>query len=193
MQSLKDFFPLAVFGLGYLITRDLITATLLLIAATGVQLGIDFIRHGRVERLHLIMFLVLLGFGGFTLLFSDPIFIQWKPSIVNLVFALVFLGSHFIGRKPLFQRLIETVLQKTPHLTINMPERSWRLLNLSWVVFFLAVSGLNLYVATHFDEDTWVTFRLLGLSGLNLVFFIAQFVYLQRFMVEVEHKPSSET
>lgn len=188
MQSLKDFFPLAVFGLGYFLTRDLITATMLLIAASAVQLGLDYLLHRRVEKLHLIMFGVLLGFGGFTLLLKDPVYIQWKPSIVNAVFALVFLGSHVIGRKPLLQRLLETVLAKTPHIAIDMPNKNWRMLNLCWAAFFLSVAALNLFVAAHYDEETWVTFRLLGLSALNIVFFIAQFVYLQRFMVEVDSK-----
>ena len=36
---------------------------------------------------------------------ADQRFIQWKPTVFNWVLALVFLGSHFIGQRPVLQRL----------------------------------------------------------------------------------------
>jgi intracellular septation protein len=41
---------------------------------------------------------------------------------------------------------------------------------------------LNLWVAYHFDTDTWVSFKLFGGMGLMLVFVVGQALYLSRHM-----------
>ncbi len=194
MKQLLDFFPLAVFAGAYYFTKDIFLATLLLIGASALQLSIDYIRVRKVDKMHFYLFLVLLVFGGMTILLRDDTFIKWKPTVVNWVFALVFLGSHFIGEKPLVQRLLEGMLKQTPHLELRVPSDKWAPINMSWVVFFLSLGAINWYVAFHFEEEVWVTFKFIGMTTLNIGFMIAQFVYLSRFMVEVAHKePGSPT
>jgi intracellular septation protein len=88
--------------------------------------------------MHLATLGLLVLFGGMTLALRDPTFVMWKPSIVNWLFALIFLGGQFIGDKPLVQRLMGHA--------VSAPAAVWQRLNLAWVAFF-AVSGLvNLYV-----------------------------------------------
>jgi intracellular septation protein len=60
----------------------------------------------------------------------------------------------------------------------------WGRLNLVWAIFFLAMGGLNLYVAYHFDTDVWVNFKLFGSMGLMVVFIFAQSIWLARHMQE---------
>jgi intracellular septation protein len=45
---------------------------------------------------------------------------------------------------------------------------------------------VNLWVAFHFDTDTWVNFKLFGGLGLMAVFIVAQALYLSRFVNEPE-------
>jgi len=45
--------------------------------------------------MHLVTLGLLSVFGGLTIFLQDRTFIMWKPSIVNWLFAAVFLGSHF--------------------------------------------------------------------------------------------------
>ena len=54
---------------------------------------------------------VFLVFGGMTLYFHSPLFVKWKPTVIFWVMALVFLGSQFIGKKPLLQRMLEKGLE----------------------------------------------------------------------------------
>ena len=56
----------------------------------------------------------------------------------------------------------------------------------SWVGFFAVMGSVNLWVAYHFDTDTWVNFKLFGGLGLMVVFIIAQALYLSRFVKEAE-------
>ena len=121
---------------------------------------------------------LLVVFGGATLLFRDPLFIQWKPTILQWIMAMVFAGSHFIGKKVVIQRLMDTQM--------TMPGIIWARLNMAWVLFFLFSGGLNLYVAKNFSEDTWVNFKMFGLMGLMFVFIIAQGLLLSEYIKEEE-------
>jgi len=61
---------------------------------------------------------------------------------------------------------------------ISLPKTTWTNLNLSWVVFFIAMGIANLFVVYHFNTDTWVNFKLFGILGLTLLFVIGQAIYL---------------
>ena len=41
---------------------------------------------------------------------------------------------------------------------------------------------LNVWVAYHFDTDTWVNFKLFGGLGLMVLFVLGQAVYLSKHM-----------
>jgi intracellular septation protein len=43
-------------------------------------------------------------------------------------------------------------------------------------------------VASHFDTNTWVNFKLFGGLGLMALFVVAQALYLGRFMKEADAK-----
>lgn len=193
MKQLFDFFPVLVFAGVYFFTKDIILATGVLIGASALQLSLDYARRRTVEKMHLYTFLVLLVFGGFTIFLKDPIFIKWKPSVVNWLFAAVFLGSQLVTKETLLEKMIKGLLKQAPHLEINVPRNQWPWLNLCWVMFFVMVGLLNMYVAFNYDEDTWVTFKLIGLTLLNLMFFILQFIHLSRYMKEVDTEDKTET
>lgn len=193
MKQLFDFLPVVAFAITYFVSKDMILATGVLIGATAIQLSFDYARRRTVEKVHLYTFLVLLVFGGFTIFLQDPLYIKWKPTVVNWLFALVFLGSHLLGKETLLEKMIKGLLTKAPHLEIDVPEKQWPWLNACWVLFFTMVGLLNIYVAFNYDEETWVTFKLVGLTLLNLAFFILQFAHLSRYMTEVNSEDKTET
>ncbi|MCG8671125.1 MAG: septation protein IspZ [Pseudomonadales bacterium] len=197
MKQLFDFFPVVVFAGTYFLTKDMILATGVLIGASALQLALDYARRRTVEKLHFYTFLVLLVFGGFTIFLNDPVYIKWKPSVVNWIFASIFLGGQLISKETVLEKLIKGLMKQAPHIEINVPQNQWPWLNLCWVMFFIMVGLLNIYVAFNYDEETWVTFRLVGLSSLNLVFFVLQFIHLSRYMKETNeektvNKPGAE-
>lgn len=166
-----------------------IVATVIAIIASFIQVAGFWIKHRRFERMHIFSLTLISVLGGITILLGDPTFIQWKPTLLNWVFALVFLTSQYIGKKSMVHRMMGA--------QITLPEAIWTRLNMSWVAFFI-ISGLaNLYVAFYYglelDEktrmDNWVNFKLFGLMGLTFIFVIAQAIYLTKHMQE---KPSEE-
>ncbi|WP_438467200.1 septation protein A [Marinomonas sp. PE14-40] len=170
MKILFDFLPIIIFFAVYKYTGDLIMATAVLIPATIIQVGYNWIKHKTVEKMHLVSLVLVILLGGATILFGNGDFIKWKPTIVNWLFAVVFFGSQFIGQKNIMQRMMGEKIQ--------LPFKVWRTLNLAWVGFFLVSGTLNLYVAFQFSEEIWVNFKLFGLLGLTFVFVIIQGIYL---------------
>lgn len=141
-------------------------------AACILQNMIYWLKHKKFEKLHVITLISVLILGGFTLFFHKPIFIQWKPSIIYWIFAMVLLFSRYITRKNLLVRMLGT--------KINLPTSIWDKLNIAWSLFFIFLGFLNLYVIYHYSMNAWVNFKLFGTLGLTLVFTIAQTVYMSR-------------
>ncbi|MBF0379566.1 MAG: septation protein A [Magnetococcales bacterium] len=175
MAALKDFLPVLIFFAVYKAT-DIYIATAVLIATVAAQVAFQWFRHRHVPKVQLLTLALLLVFGGATLLFRDPLFIQWKPTVLQWIMAGAFLASHFIGDKVIIQRLAGKQM--------NMPQSTWSRLNLAWVAFFVFSGALNIYVAKNFDENTWVNFKMFGLMGLMLIFIVAQGIVLSRYIKE---------
>lgn len=185
MKQFIDFFPVLIFAIVYFSTKDMILATKLLIGASALQIAVFWLWKRKVEKVHLWTFAILLVMGGLTIFLNDKAFIMWRPTIVNWVFATVFLGSQFIGKRNLVQVMVEGFMKQAPHLRLSFPPEKWLPLNISWVIFFMLLGGLNLFVVYHFDEETWVTYKMVGQTIINMAFMITQFVYLSRYISEV--------
>ena len=171
MQLLIDFLPVFAFFVAYLLA-DIYVATAVLIVAVLIQTAVSLIRHRKVSPMLLTSAVLVVIFGGLTLIVHDATFIKWKPTIVNLLFAAAFAASHFMRGPTIVQRLIGE--------NLKLEDASWRRLNLMWIGFFVFVAAANLYVAYNFAEATWVKFKLFGLMGLTLVFILLQGMWLSR-------------
>jgi intracellular septation protein len=184
MKLLFDFLPIAIFFGVYKYTGDIIIATAVLIPATLVQMLVTWVRTHKIEKMQLVTLGLVVVLGGATVLLKDKTFIQWKPTVVNWLFALAFLGSQYIGSKNLVQRMMESA--------VSLPAAIWARLNLAWVAFFIVMGALNLFVAYTMSEETWVNFKLFGMLGLTLLFIILQGVYLSKHISEEESQKASE-
>jgi intracellular septation protein len=123
MKLLYDFFPILLFFIAYKV-YDIYVATAVAIAAAFVQTGLYWLRHRRFENTHLLTLGLLVVFGGLTLILHDPVFIKWKPTLVNWLFAIGFIGSQFIGRKPLVERMMGHAVSLPARSTSMSPTTS---------------------------------------------------------------------
>jgi len=179
MKFLFDLFPIILFFIAYKM-YDIYVATAVAIGAAMLQTGLYWLKHRKFEKMHIITLGILIVFGGLTLALHDPLFIKWKPTVVNWLFGVVFLASSFIGKTTLVERMMGHAIQA--------PAPVWSRLNMAWVMFFLFMGLINLYVAFNFSEDTWVNFKLFGMMGLTLLFVFAQAFYLGRYMETSEEE-----
>ena len=154
------------------------SATLVLMLTSVIVYGSMFLKNRTLEKSHMVTVGAVLLFGGMTLAFHDEIFLKWKAPIVNWIFALAFLLSQFIGKKPLVQRMMDHVL--------TLPDEIWLKMNISWVVFFIFLGAANLFVAFTF-HNIWVDFKVFGSLILTFLFVFAQFALISKH-IQTEEK-----
>lgn len=165
MKFLTDFFPVLLFFVVFKL-KGIYAATMVAIVASVIQIGWMLFKRKKVEPMMWLSLVIIVLFGGATLLFKNEDFIKLKPSILYWLFSVGLLGGQFIFKK----NGIKSLLGKK----MELPEKTWSALNASWGVFFAFVGGVNLYVASHFSTDAWVNFKLFGIMGLMLAFSVAQ-------------------
>lgn len=193
MKLLYDFFPVILFFVAYK-AYGIYVATAVIIVASVAQIGFHWLKKRKINRMHLTTALLVGIFGGITLALRDPMFIKWKPTIVNWLFAAVFLGSQLIGKKPIVQRMMEGIYKDAHENssengspgTLELPDTDWRTLNMMWSAFFVVLGAVNLFVVYNYSENTWVNFKLFGMLGLTLVFALAQGVWIARRLPDEE-------
>ena len=191
MKFLFDFFPIVLFFIAYKM-YDMFVATGVIIVASILQVSFHWYKHRRFEKMHVITLLLVVVLGGATILLHDENFIKWKPTIVNWLFAVAFLGSHFIGKKTVIERMLDG--------NINLPAEIWKRLNMSWIIFFVLMGVLNVYIAFYYAlelshdarNDIWVNFKLFGMMGLTLAFTVAQAFYLAKHMQDEKTEAITE-
>ena len=137
MKLLFDFFPLVLFFGAYKLF-DIYVATLVAMAASLAQVVFIRIRHQRFETTHLVTLFVILLFGGMTLIFQDDMFIKWKPTIVNWIFAVVVLGSQFIGKRTVLERLLGGQMQMPARISMEWRFRTYNTIKDSGRVLLVA-------------------------------------------------------
>jgi intracellular septation protein len=174
MKFLFDLFPVILFFIVYKFF-GIYAATATAIIATIVQIGWVKYRHGKVDGALIASGVIIVVFGGATLLLHDESFIKWKPTVLYWLFAISLVGTNLLFKKNLIRSLMDK--------KISMPEKIWDKLNLAWAIFFAVLGCLNLYVAFNFSTDTWVNFKLFGTMGLMLVFVIGQSIALDKHMI----------
>ena len=173
MKLLFDFFPIILFFIAYKLF-GIYVATAVAMLASFLQVAGFWFKHHRFESTHLITLVIILLLGSATIFLHDAMFIKWKPTVVYWIFALLFLGTQFIGNKTLIQRMIGG--------KITLPNFVWNRLNLLWGIFFAVMGVANLYVVYNFTTNAWVNFKLFGTLGLTIVFVVLQSFYIARYI-----------
>lgn len=186
MKMLFDYFPIIIFFVVFkLLTGDgssaevkeaMIMATKAGIAASFLQVGLYWLKTRKFEKMHLISLALIAIFGSITIALDDPLYIKWKTTILEWVFALVFIGSQYIGKKNLVERMMGHVMKA--------PDNVWKKLNFAWAGFFTAIGFINLYVIYNFSDEFWVNFKLFGMLGMTVVFVIAQGIFMAKYVIQ---------
>ena len=184
MKFLFDFFPLVAFLIAFYIPEDreqgVYLGVQVMIVATLIQIIAYWLFTRKFEKMHVITLILTVVLGGATLLLKDVRFFKWKPTAVNWIFALVFIGSQFIGKKPIIRRMMDHA--------ISVPDEIWTKLNLAWAGFFIFAGTINLYVAYNFSTEFWVNFKVYGLLGLTFIFAIAQAMYMSQHIKDINEE-----
>lgn len=178
MKQLLDFLPLVIFFAVYKF-YDIYVASGALIVATALQLVVTYLLYRKLEKMHLITFAMVAVFGTLTLVFHDDAFIKWKVTIVYALFALG-LGVSQLLNKPVLKGMLGQELK--------VADKIWARVTCYWVSFFIICGLINIYVAFSLSQETWVNFKVFGLTAVTLLNTIATVVYLFKHIPEEQRK-----
>ena len=166
VKPAADYGPLIAFFTGYMMNgRDLMVATVWLMIATAIATLVLLVIERRVPVMPLVTAGIVGVFGGLTLWLKDDTFIKMKPTIVQLIFAVILLGGLAFGKlllKPLFGA------------AWKMRDSAWRTITIRYGLFFIAAAALNEVVWRTQSTDFWVNFKIFGLIGLTVLFSLSQ-------------------
>jgi intracellular septation protein len=158
-------------------------ATASFMVAIVVALGVSYALTRHLPVMPLVTAILVLIFGGLTLVLHDELFIKVKPTIIYLLFAGALLGG-LAFRKPLLGMVFDSVF--------NLTEEGWRKLTLRWAVFFLVLAVLNEIVWRTQTTDFWVSFKLFGVVPLTMLFGALQVPLLNKYEVKTDNASATE-
>src|SRR3954452_3243055 len=147
-------------------------ATAVFMVAILAALVISYVLTRRLPMMAVVSAIIVVVFGGATLIFQNETFIKLKPTIIYLLFTGTLFGG-LVMRKPLLAMVFDAMF----HLT----DEGWRKLTVRWAAFFLALAVLNEIVWRTQSTDTWVSFKVFGIVPLTFIFAAAQLPLMRRY------------
>ena len=173
-KLLIDIGPLAVFFIFY--TRSGLQASILpFMIATVIAVLFSYILEKKIPIMPTVGAGIVLLFGGLTIYFDNDVFFKMKPTIINVLFALILYGGILIN-KPLLKYLLGAALK--------LEETGWKILTQRWIGFFIALAVLNEIVWRTQSTDIWVNFKVFGILPITFIFTMTQFPLIKKYQIE---------
>ncbi len=182
LRPLVDYGPLAAFFAVYWL-QGLTAATVAIMGATAVALVLALAIERRVPLMPVVTAAIVGIFGGLTLWLQDETFIKMKPTIVQLIFAVVLFGG-LLFKRPLLKPLLGTAWP--------LDDEGWHKLSLRFALFFLAMAALNEVVWRTQSTDFWVTFKVFGILALTFLFVASQVYFMRAHMPALHEAEEGE-
>lgn len=174
LKIISDFGPLLIFFIFYK-KYGMIEAILPLIIATVISIIIMYCFEKKISPMPIIGAVLVSVFGGLTIYFDNKVFFYMKPTIINILFALILIYGKFFLKKSLLQLLLEN--------SIKLKDEGWKILTDRWIYFFIFLAFLNEMVWRTQSEEIWVQFKVFGILPITFVFTIFQIRIIEKFRI----------
>ena len=165
---------LVVLASVWYLTGDFIFFTVAIFVFITIQVILEKITLGKVSKVLFFSWCVLIPFALMTLILRDPIFLQWKFSIVHWLMGLILIVSHIFKGPVLLKSLFSMM---GPQLD-SVPSKAWSNVTFFIGFFLISVGFINLYFIYYSNLDTWVNFKIYGVTVLNLIMTSLSLFYL---------------
>lgn len=196
INLLVDFGPLLVFFLvyhryapdgneGYGVVLAVTRSTIAFMIATVIALIISKWRLGHVSPMVWLSTVLIIGFGGITILLNDEWYIQIKPTVVYLMFAGVLFAGLARG-KAMLRYLLQSAFE-------GLDDEGWLKLSRNWAIFFLFLALLNTALVYTVDFGTWLTLKVWGFTALSFIFTFSQLPMVLRHGLAIDAKDDAAT
>ena len=173
-KLLIDIGPLAVFF--YFYSKNGLQGSILpFMIATIISVLFSYILEKKIPIMLTVGAAIVLVFGSLTIYFDNDIFFKMKPTIINILFAVILYGG-IILKKSLLKYLLGAALQ--------LEEKGWKILTQRWIGFFIALAILNEIVWRTQSTDLWVNFKVFGILPITFIFTMTQFPLIKKYQIE---------
>lgn len=133
---------------------------------------------GKVSPMLMLSTALIVGFGALTIWLRDERFIQLKPTIIYVFFAIALIGGWLRG-KALLQTLLEAAFE-------GLDREGWLKLSRNWGIFFLVLAGLNEALRYWLTFGDWLWAKLWVFMPLSFLFTFTQIPMLLRHGLNTE-------
>ena len=174
LKILLDLGPLVLFFFANS-RYGIFAATATFMVAVLAALAVSYAMTRHLPIMPVVTAIVVVVFGGLTLILHDATFIKVKPTIIYALFGAVLLGGLFFN-KPLLGVVFDSLFQLT--------EEGWRKLTWRWAIYFFVLAVLNEIVWRNTSTDMWVDFKVFGVMPLTFLFGALQMPLLKKYAAE---------
>ena len=162
VKFITDFGPLLIFFTVYYKSGNNLSAAIPpLIISTLLAIIIVYFIERKIPYVPLIGATLISVFGGLTLYFDNPVFLYVKPTIINVLFAIILISGRFFN-KNFLKMVFKSAFQ--------LNDEGWAKLNNRWILFFLFLAIINEIVWRTQTEYFWVNFKVWGILIFTFIF-----------------------
>ena len=175
----------------------IIKGTFAFMVAAVIALVFSKWKFGKVSPMLWFSTALIVGFGGLTIFFGDPTFVQLKPTIIYSIFGIVLLAGAWRG-KALLKILLQAAFE-------GLSDEGWLKLSRNWGMFFLCLAVLNevlryFYNADNDGFETWLWAKFWVFMPLTFLFTFSQIPMLLKNGLDIgeeekvvtDHPPTGE-
>lgn len=189
-QLLIDLGPIVVFVVSFNVLQRMEAfkesavyyATAIFMAATLIAIAYARIKQGRIPAVLIVTGVLVVAFGGLTLLMHDRTFIQVKPTVTYFFYTAAILASVAI-RQNVWKLLFGHAF--------TLPDRIWNILALRWAAFFFGMGVLNEIIRNTQSFEFWLNTRPFLVFPLVLLFAAANTPLVLKHAINDEAAPAS--
>jgi intracellular septation protein len=154
---------------------EIYVGTAAFMAAMVISLTLSWILLKRVAIMPLVSGVLVLVFGGITLLLHDDTFIKIKPTVINALFGFALVGG-LLFKNSLLRYVFGDVYK--------LEDEGWRILTWRWGLFFLVLAVVNEVVWRTQTTDFWVAFKVWANMPITVIFAASQLPVLNKYALK---------
>lgn len=169
-KFLTEILPLILFFITYKF-YDLVTATAVIIGATLLGIIYSYITKQPIAKTTIFSTVILVIFGGATIISGNPQFFKMKPTILYSLFSMIILGGLYY-KKGVLKFIFDS--------QIKMSDENWCKFSARFAILFIILAFLNEFIWRSYSEEIWVKFKVFGFLPIIIIFTLANIPFLLR-------------
>ena len=187
VKLLLELGPIVVFFVAYSKLKDqaftyggteysgFIAVTAIFVPLLALTTFILYRMTGKISIMQILTLVIVVVFGGLAIWFNDERFFKMKPTMIYLLFAGM-LGFGLMRGQSYLQLVMDEAMP--------LKHEGWMILTKRLCLFFMALAVANEAVWRTMSTDTWVNFKVFGLTAAVFIFFMTQGKLMQKYAIE---------